>query len=84
MTEMYNFGLQLIEAFSEAGDWLLTKPLDGVYNNLGFWATVVLPDATLDFLEQMQNFSVADMIIGGGLTFILGYKLISFFLDLLP
>ena len=88
MQQFFNIGEQLLFALDRVGDWLLFEPF-ALAEVVGFqqspeysWIT----NAILGLLESnpmLVNLNIGSMLIGTLLTFVLGYKVVKFFLNIL-
>lgn len=93
MLEFYNHGVMLINALASVAEWLTTPIIESptISTLIGY-----LEDFLESFLGNFVNgreiillildFFVyrtpSELILGGGLIFILGYKLVKFFTDI--
>lgn len=72
MQSLIDFGYGLLDMASVVGGWLLTPLTD-----IGIPLVEVLERTGLPI-----NATVADFILGSGITFVLGYKMIKFITDI--
>lgn len=73
MFKVIEYGEILLNLLNEVGDWLMYTP-DSL--------TLYSPLTELYFEVPNPFGSVGTMIFGGGLIFILGFRLIKFFTDI--
>ena len=78
MIEFYEWGLTFIDMFATLESWLLYQPFSAADFQAG-WDLLGWSDSLLSSIEGL---SIGELIVGGGITFILGFKLVKFFTDL--
>lgn len=84
MAFFYDFSQNFLGVLSYLGDFLLISPFSDVQFQWNVYSTVQPPVWLLKFFyEVLPNMTIAEMIFGSFLTFILAWKLITFFTDII-
>lgn len=84
MVELYEFGLRFIETMGEIGDFFFETNLAQftlLTNLLGLSGAFSLPFVSL-LWGYLEEFTMAEVILGAGLPFMLVWKFIKFFVDM--
>lgn len=76
MADLLFYGEQLLETLQKLGDWFTTPagfsvPVLNVYDWTWHFVKVPLP----------FGYTVAELLLGGGLLFLLGFRLLKFWTD---
>lgn len=75
MERLLDFGYGLLDMADVASDWLLT-PISDIALPL------VINEVNYGNFNLPINGTVADFILGAGITFVLGFKLVKFITDI--
>lgn len=84
MVDFYNFGVYVFQSIGSLGEFFFETPLSdfSLFSWL-FGLTGALNIVPIAFLwEELSEFTLAQAIIGPGLPFILVWKFIKFFVDM--
>lgn len=94
MFELFQWGENIYSTLMNIGDFLLYKPFSqhpswgpAISDFLRFYQIgdfLGPSDGVVAFFENLTTLSIGGMVFGAGLVGILGFKLVSFIIDLLP
>lgn len=84
MLDFYYLGKDFVDVLSDLGSYLVEYNIDDLCTYLS--TTFDLPDLFDLFLNNVSlligNFTIASLIFGSGLVFILIFKIVKFFTDI--
>ena len=79
MDSFFDVGRKILEMLDSVGEWLMSAPLAGLTKTYP-----ALADIAPEAIEVLVETPLYALILGGGITIFLVWKLISFIIDILP
>ena len=80
MVKLFAIGELLLDTLTSIGDFLINKNVGELIDQ---YVDVPIVEDVLDFLAaSMSDLSIAELVIGGGLVFILVVRLFRFFVGM--
>ena len=93
MFELFHWAEQIVKSLLDLGDFLLYKPFVEGAEYFSFFADVLEfwqigdslgpSDGLIAFFDMLGQQSIGSLLFGASLTFLLGIKMLKFFIDLI-